>query len=146
MLLTSCGGNRTIVTYGTYSSDNLDFIPYSYHNVQQNFIGYDGDYMKIRLNDTINLRMVCAYNNTILSLSVSSDDLSLKDLEINVNSSKNGELKRQEQTERQLKYNSVSFSKGFLLKAKSDIISKVKNDTITVSIDTNKFEFISPKS
>lgn len=146
LILLSCKSNKNLVVYSTYDPSNIDFIPYSYNNINNDFLGYDEDYLKISFDDSVSFKAICTYMNNKLSFSISANELNFDEMNIKVESSNNGELILQAGSQINLKKNYRYFAKHFTLKESRNINQKVRRDTIRVFIDDKKFEFVSPKT
>lgn len=138
--------------YSTYDEQNFELIPYSFNNKHNDFLRYDGDYMKINFKDSLDINMICYYifNRSELSFSLGSknNNISLDNLDIKVSSSKHGSLDLKISSSK-IKSSSkkyLTFSKTIYLGHPNNVFYRIKNDTVSVYIDDQKFEFLSPKT
>lgn len=131
-------------------------IPYLYNNSNDNFIEFQGDFYNIRLANNDDLNILCNYDekseeNNIIRCMIrksSTSKIDFKNHTISMKSSRNGviELKKVlNQSGSYVTHPALLFYKKIAIEKPMDIVKKIKNDTITITINNQVFEFISPE-
>lgn len=150
--------NRGIVPYNSsYKSNYYRIMPYLYYNSGNNFREIKGDFISLKhpIHEEVNLMVgffsrYGNYRNVLQALIwvKSTNKEGLKNIEIEVQSSKHGQLQF---TPRKQNPNRPKFSEDFLytrqikLNRPSDILEKIKDDVITITIDGQKYELLNPE-
>ena len=131
-------------------------FPYLYNNSNNNFNFLAGDFYNANLNNGDNLNLLCNLHNRkrektsvkcmIRKSSTSKIDL-LKSI-ISIKSSRNGSFTKKTLLNKKgsfITHPAIEFIKELNVKKEIDIISIIQNDTITITINNQIFEFISPE-
>lgn len=135
----------------SYKKTYYRLIPYLYNNERNDFWKINGDFYNIKVKDFYNLYMSCEYwensnpkNKLRVYLRISNTTKgSFSNSAIGVHSRNFGVFDPGKLTRNP--YTSLEFSKIIEITRADDILKKIKNDTITVFINNEKFEFISPE-
>lgn len=136
-------------------SRNLDMITYSYDNSQMNFIKMLGDYMNVKYQLISDLNLACTYYasygnlKNVITVEVRlshSSKWKTDTYDIKAVSSKNGELIKVNDLQHENRGNNFPhfYAKELDLVNKRDVLEKIKNDTITLFVENQKYVFISP--
>ncbi|MBL4568175.1 MAG: hypothetical protein JKY69_00335 [Flavobacteriaceae bacterium] len=134
-----------------YKSRYIEWIPYLYNNVKGDYNKRISDFYNIKVKGFSNLNMTCSYyenaeKRNVLRVMLRKSSTSKNNIfksNIHVVSKKHGKL-----SEYQRKGGThpwILFIKEIQLDKANDIIHKIKNDTITITINGEQFEFISPE-
>lgn len=142
--------------YPDYKKNYFKVFPYLFYNEQNTFNEIQGDFYNVtyKINDNLNIltgyqRRYRKYKNVLIVLIALSDSskLPLNKLPISVESSKHGSF-----TKSKLGYSAynqkqqrVLFIKKLALKNKYDILNKIYDDVITVTIGGQVYTFLNPE-
>jgi len=136
-------------------SSNLDMIDYSYNNLRDDFNGIGGDYINVKYQYISNLSIACTFYSkydelkNIIAIDVRASPSSkwkTDNYKIKAVSSKFGEFSKVENFQfENRKYPYPHFYiKELQLDKKLDVLKLIKNDTVTLYVENQKYEFISP--
>jgi hypothetical protein len=148
-----------IVSYGQYKGNYFKVLPYLYNNSNNTFNEIQGDYYNIDLHIHSSVLIMPGYfreygkskelkNVLVVQIMMGyPSKFSLNSLPISVSSSKHGYFKRNELYD--LKINHIQqqalYVKELEIANEYDVLEKVRNDTITVTIGGQVFEFLNPE-
>ncbi|WP_224491543.1 hypothetical protein [Robertkochia flava] len=141
-----------------YKSSYYDILPYLYYNEKGRFNGIQGDFYNLKFHPNSDLNVMPGFFGKIgkhrnalvvlISLSATSS-LSLKDVPVSVSSLNHGEFSRSEELWGIAGVNKdqqrILFLKPLELQDKYDVLNKVKDDVITVTVDGEKYVFLNPE-
>lgn len=124
----------------------LPVITYNYHNDDKDFIDFNGDYMRIKLNDSISISTITmfSFNTHEISFSIKRDKENFKYLDpknMKVISTTHGEMDLDALTSF---HKQINFKKIIEASDRKEAISKISNDTIKIWIEDKELQFISP--
>lgn len=136
-------------------SRNLDMITYSFNNSHKDFIKIWGDFMNVKYQAISDLNIACTYSRSfgnlknVITVEVrmsSSSKWKTDNYKIKAVSSKFGEFIKVEnfQFENRKYPYSHFYIKELQLDQKLDVLKMIKNDTVTLYVENQKYEFISP--
>lgn len=137
--------NKDLISSGRFNKNNLDFVPYFFNNFNKEFIKYEGDFLRVKYNDSLYLDMICYSNDTGLLLNIQSEDVNLDELKIRVVSKNNGVLIKNYYLNGQSrkKNKGLLFFKDFKSIDKEHRINLIKNDTIKIQLNSKEYKFLS---
>lgn len=146
-IIISCAtiqSDKKLIQSAVFDKTNLDFIPYFFDNSENNFLKYEGDFLRIKYQDSLYVDMLCYYTNKGLFLNIESNNVDLNELKIRVISKNNGVLIKKNQLSFQDdNTKSLLFSKDFELIEKKHRVSLIKNDTIKIQLHNKEYQFLS---
>jgi hypothetical protein len=131
-------------------------FPYLYNNSKNNFSYLIGDFYNVKLSNGDNLNLLCNLhnkkknNNSIKCMirKTSTSKIDLFKSNISIKSSKNGEFTKKTLLNKNrsfITHPAIEFIKELNVEKPKDIINKIRNDTIIITINNQIFEFISPE-
>lgn len=137
--------NKELISNARFNKNNLDFVPYSFNNHNKEFVKHEGDFLRVKYDDSLHLDMVCYSTNNGLLLNIQSDEVDLDELKIRAVSRNNGVLIKNYYLNGQSNKNSkgLMFFKDFKLNDKVQRIDLIKNDTIKIQLNNKEYQFLS---
>ena len=136
--------DKKLIQSANFDKTNLNFIPYFFDNSENNFLKYEGDFLRIKYQDSLYIDMLCYYTNNCLFLNIESNKVDLNELKIKVISKNNGVLiKKSHLNFQNENTKSLLFFKDFGLIEKKYRVNLIKNDTIKIQLSNKEYEFLS---
>ena len=138
--------NKDLITSGRFNKNNLDFVPYFFNNFNKEFIKYEGDFLRVKYNDSLYLDMICYSNDNGLLLNIQSEDINLDELKIRAVSKNNGILIKNYYLNGQstTKNKGLLFFKDFKTTEKQLRNKLIENDIVKIQLNNKEYEFLSP--
>jgi hypothetical protein len=142
-----------------YKGSYFRLLPYLYNNSNNTFNQIQGDYYNIDLHIHSSVNIMPGYfreygkyrelkNVLVVQIMMGyPSKFSLNSLPISVSSSKHGYFKRNELYDLQINHiqQEALYVKKLEIANEYDVLEKVRNDTITVTIGGQVFEFLNPE-
>lgn len=139
-----------------YKSNYFEVFSYFLYNKNDVFNEIQGDFFNVKYKEISNLNIMVAYFRkfgekkqvleVLLALTETSK-LPLKDVPISVESSKHGSFISDEVSDDEINRTQQrrSFIKELNLENKYDVVNKIKDDVITVTVDGQIYLFLNPE-
>ncbi len=144
-LILSCATNEKntgLISSARFNKKKLNFIPYSFDNANKEFVKYEGDFLRIKYEDSLRMDMVCYSTNHGLILNIQSEDVDLEELKIRVVSKNNGVLIKNYYLNTK-KNKGLLFFKDFKSTQEGQRIDLTRNDIIKIQINKKEYQFFS---
>lgn len=150
--------NNIIPPNNNYKSRYYSFLPYLYDNGNNDFISIRGDYYSAKHPKYRSINITCGFRKeygelrNVLKSNIwinSRSKTDFNDLNIQVESSKHGKMRPtlfKRNDSRNPDYNiEYIFHTEIAIDSSSQIIEKVKDDYITITVDGYKYEMLNPE-
>jgi hypothetical protein len=139
-----------------YKRDYFEIMPYLFYNENNTFNGTQGDFYNVTYKNSSNLNIMVGYwekygdHKNVLVVFIALTDsstLPLKGMPITVESSKHGKFinEKLRNTKLYRVQQRVLFVKELQLENRYDILDKMIDDVITVTIDGEIYHFLNPE-